>query len=1052
MKRSISHFFIERPAFAMVISIVITIIGIVGYCRLPVAQYPNVVPPSVVVRTSYPGASPEILMNTVAAPLEQEINGVENMLYMYSQCSSDGSVLITVTFEVGTNLDIAQVQVQNRVAIATPRLPEEVRNIGVVVKKRSPDMLVSINLFSPDGSRDKLYLTNYAISQMNDRLARIQGVGDLEVLGPREYSMRIWINPDKLSKYNMSPATIVRALREQNKQVAAGALNQAPIANPDLAYELTINTQGRFTKPSEFEEIIIKYTEDGKVVKLKDVARVELGSYDYSTETYLDGKPCVGISIYQLPGTNALETAEKITAMLEEMKANFPAGVDYEITIDNTLFIKSSVNAVYHTIFEAVLLVVFVILLFLQNWRSSLIPLTAIPVSLIGTFGFMDLFGFSINNISLFGIALAIGIVVDNAIVIVENVERNMKLGMDVKKATKDTMDHVQNALIAITLVLSAVFVPTAFVEGISGQFYKQFALTIAVSTILSGVVSLTLSPALCVMLIKNNGEKPDLLTRIMNFLFGKFFKIFNRSFEWVSEKYGKAVHGIVRHWVLVIFTYVILLGLTGYLFSITPSGFIPKQDNDFLQISVQMPDGYSLGQTDKVMKRMQELLKEVDGIEKFMCVVGLNGATRTKSPDTGALFVKMNPKLERMRRGQDMLNMMGAISKKLYEELPEASTFILTPPAVRGIGVGGDFRVQVQDRVGLGVRAVEKYTNIMAKKATESEPILNAFTTFKVSSPQLYVDIDRERAQKLNVPISAIFETMQFNLGSIYVNDFNILNRVYRVKAQAEGSLRSDLRDIYNLKVPNIRGNNVPLGSVAKINRIIGPSRVSRFNLYPCAEIIGALERGHSTGEAIAEIEKIASEVLPDGMGIEWTDLAFQEKRMGNTSIYIFALCVIFVYLMLVALYEDWKLPLSVILVVPLVLLFAIAAVLARNLDNNLMTQVGFIVLIGLACKNAILIVEFAKIRQERGEDAASAVSSASRNRLRPILMTSFAFILGVVPLAYGVDAGAELREALGTSVLYGMIGVTFLGLIFTPAFYYAIQRNKKYAVKDTE
>lgn len=1052
MKRSISHFFIERPAFAMVISIVITIIGIVGYCRLPVAQYPNVVPPSVVVRTSYPGASPEILMNTVAAPLEQEINGVENMLYMYSQCSSDGSVLITVTFEVGTNLDIAQVQVQNRVAIATPRLPEEVRNIGVVVKKRSPDMLVSINLFSPDGSRDKLYLTNYAISQMNDRLARIQGVGDLEVLGPREYSMRIWINPDKLSKYNMSPATIVRALREQNKQVAAGALNQAPIANPDLAYELTINTQGRFTKPSEFEEIIIKYTEDGKVVKLKDVARVELGSYDYSTETYLDGKPCVGISIYQLPGTNALETAEKITAMLEEMKANFPAGVDYEITIDNTLFIKSSVNAVYHTIFEAVLLVVFVILLFLQNWRSSLIPLTAIPVSLIGTFGFMDLFGFSINNISLFGIALAIGIVVDNAIVIVENVERNMKLGMDVKKATKDTMDHVQNALIAITLVLSAVFVPTAFVEGISGQFYKQFALTIAVSTILSGVVSLTLSPALCVMLIKNNGEKPDLLTRIMNFLFGKFFKIFNRSFDWVSEKYGKAVHGIVRHWVLVIFTYVILLGLTGYLFSITPSGFIPKQDNDFLQISVQMPDGYSLGQTDKVMKRMQELLKEIDGIEKFMCVVGLNGATRTKSPDTGALFVKMDPKLERMRRGQDMLNMMGAISKKLYEELPEASTFILTPPAVRGIGVGGDFRVQVQDRVGLGVRAVEKYTNIMAKKATESEPILNAFTTFKVSSPQLYVDIDRERAQKLNVPISAIFETMQFNLGSIYVNDFNILNRVYRVKAQAEGSLRSDLRDIYNLKVPNIRGNNVPLGSVAKINRIIGPSRVSRFNLYPCAEIIGALERGHSTGEVIAEIEKIASEVLPDGMGIEWTDLAFQEKRMGNTSIYIFALCVIFVYLMLVALYEDWKLPLSVILVVPLVLLFAIAAVLARNLDNNLMTQVGFIVLIGLACKNAILIVEFAKIRQEHGEDAASAVSSASRNRLRPILMTSFAFILGVVPLAYGVDAGAELREALGTSVLYGMIGVTFLGLIFTPAFYYAIQRNKKYAVKDTE
>lgn len=1032
--------------------IVITIVGIVGYFRLPVAQYPNVVPPSVVVRTSYPGASPEILMDTVVAPLEQEINGVENMLYMASQCSSDGSILITITFEVGTNLDIAQVQVQNRVAIATPRLPEEVRNIGVVVKKRSPDMLVSINVFSPDGSRDKLYLTNYAISQMNDRLARIPGVGDLEVLGPREYSMRIWINPDKLSKFNMTPAVLVKALREQNKQVAAGALNQSPDANPDLAYELTINTKGRFTKPSEFENIIIKYTDDGKVVKLKDVARVELGSYDYSTETYLDGKPCVGISIYQLPGTNALETAERITAMLDEMKKGFPTGVDYEVTIDNTLFIRSSVNAVYHTIFEAVLLVVFVIILFLQNWRSELIPLTAIPVSLIGTFGFMDLFGFSINNISLFGIVLAIGIVVDNAIVIVENVERNMKLGMDVRKATRDTMDHVQNALVAITLVLGAVFVPTAFVEGISGQFYKQFALTIAVSTILSGVVSLTLSSALCVLLIKEQGEKPDMLTRIINLLFGKIFAVFNRSFDWLSQKYGGLVRRIVRCWVLVICLYVLLLVLTGYLFSITPSGFIPKQDNDFLQVSVQLPEGYSLEQTDKVMKRMQVLLEDIDGIDSFMCVVGLNGATRTKSANSGALFVKMDPKLERMRRGLDVNCMIKTISEKLNDELPESSTFILTPPAVRGIGVGGDFRVQVQDRVGLGVRAVEKYTNIIAEKARQSEPILNAFTTFKVSSPQLFVDIDRERAQKLNVPISPIFETMQFNLGSIYVNDFNILNRVYRVKAQAEGSKRSELRDILNLKVPNIHGANVPLGSVAKVNRTVGPARVSRFNLYPCAEIIGALAPGHSTGEAIAEIEKIAAEVLPDGMGIEWTDLAFQEKRMGNTSIYIFALCVVFVYLMLVALYEDWKLPMSVILVVPLVLLFAVIAVLARHLDNNLMTQVGFIVLIGLACKNAILIVEFAKIRQEHGEDAASAVSAASCNRLRPILMTSFALILGVVPLAYGVDSGAELREALGTCVLYGMIGVTFLGLIFTPAFFYAIQRNKKYVKEESK
>lgn len=719
MKTSISHFFIDRPAFAMVISIVITIIGIVGYFRLPVAQYPEVVPPSVIVRTSYPGASPEILMDTVASPLEQEINGVENMIYMSSECSADGSILITVTFEVGTNLDIAQVQVQNRVSIATPRLPEEVKSIGLVVKKRSPDQLMSINLYSPDKSRDKLYLTNYAISQMNDRLARVPGVGDLEVLGPREYSMRIWLNPDKLERYNMTPSQVVKALREQNKQVAAGKLNQAPISNPDIAYELTINTQGRFKQPEEFEEIIIKYTSDGKIVKLKDVVRVELGSYDYTTETYLGGKPCVGISIYQLPGgSNALDTADRLNAMLKEMKAEFPSGVDYEVTIDNTTFIRTSVNAVYHTIFEAVILVVFVILLFLQSWRAAVIPLTAIPVSLIGTFGFMDMFGFSINNISLFGIVLAIGIVVDNAIVIVENVERNMKLGMSVKEATRQTMSHVQNALIAITLVLSAVFVPTAFVEGISGQFYKQFALTIAVSTVISGVVSLTLSPALCVQLLRSEGQKQDWLTRMLNFCFGWFFRWFNRSFEWGAAKYGQFVRWVLRYSVIVLILYVGLLVLTGYLFSITPKGFIPKQDNDYLQVSAQLPDGFALERTDEVMQKMQKVLWTVPGIDEFQCVVGFNGATRTRASNSGALFVRMKPKVERMAKGYDINYMMKVLSRKLFDGLPDSSTFILTPPAVRGIGVGGDFRVQVQDRVGRGIRDIEKYTKIIAERA----------------------------------------------------------------------------------------------------------------------------------------------------------------------------------------------------------------------------------------------------------------------------------------------------------------------------------------------
>ena len=705
-----SHFFIDRPIFAAVISIVITLVGIVGYVRLPVTQYPDVVPPSINVSLNYPGASPEILMDTAIAPLEQEINGVENMIYMSSQCNTDGSASITVTFEVGTNIDTAQVLVQNRVEVAKPRLPEDVRNIGVSVKKRSPDMLVVANIYSPDNSRDKLYLTNYAITQMKDRLARVYGVSDINIFGAREYSMRVWLNPDRLSHFNMTAAQVVASLREQNKQVAAGKLNQAPIANPDSAFELTINTKGRFSTPGEFGDIIIKYSPDGKIVKLKDVARVELGSYDYTTDSYLDGNPCVGISIYQLPGTNALDTAERIRKELEVMKASFPSGVDYEITIDNTTFIKTSINAVYHTIFEAVLLVVFVILLFLQSWRAAVIPLTAIPVSLIGTFGFMDMFGFSVNNISLFGIMLAIGIVVDNAIVIVENVERNMKLGMDVREATRQTMSHVQNALVAITLVLSAVFVPTAFVEGISGQFYKQFALTIATSTIISGVVSLTLSPALCVLLIKNANERPDFLTRAINFCFGWFFRAFNGAFEWTARKYGVFVKRILRYWVFILVLYVGLIVLTGYLFSITPKGFIPKQDNDYLQISAQLPEGYALEHTDEVMKKMQKILAGTEGIREFMCVVGLNGATHTRASNSGALFVRMTPKAERMKQELDVNKMMKVLSKKVAEALPESSTFILTPPAVRGIGVGGDFCAQIQDRTD-AARATSKNT-----------------------------------------------------------------------------------------------------------------------------------------------------------------------------------------------------------------------------------------------------------------------------------------------------------------------------------------------------
>ncbi len=1039
-----SHFFIDRPIFAAVISILITLVGVVGYMRLPVTEYPDIVPPAVVVTTNYPGASPEILMDTVVAPLEQEINGVENMMYMSSTCNADGSVMITVTFELGTNGDIAQVQVQNRVSKAETRLPEDVRNIGVTVKKRSPDMLVVINLYSPDKSRDKLYLSNYAITQMIDRLSRVYGVSDVTVFGSREYSMRIWLNPDRLSHFNMDPDQVVAALREQNKQVAAGKLNQPPLASKEIAHELLINTQGRLENVKEFENIIIKYTPDGKTVSLKDVARIELGAYTYSDDSYMNDSESLGMAIYQIPGTNALECTDQVLKVLQEMRETFPAGVDYKVTVDNTEYIRSSISAVYHTILEAVVLVVIVMMVFLQNWKASIIPLFAIPVSLIGTFAFMSLFGFSINNLSLFGLVLAIGIVVDDAIVVVENVERNMKEGLDASAATKKAMTQVQGALIAIVLVLSSVFIPTAFVEGISGQFYRQFALTIAVSTILSGVVSLTLSPALCALFLRASNKK-DFFTRVWEFLFGWFFRGFNYCFEAVANVYGRFVARAVRFWILAIIVYAGLLAFSSHLFKITPKGFIPKQDSGYIFVAAQLPEGMSIAHTDVLMKKMFNITKSVGGIQDVSIVVGLNGASFTKTSNSGAMFIKLKPKDERLKRGETLDKLLAELSYRFAKEVPEAATHVLTPPAVKGIGMGGDFKAMVQDRTTHGIEAVNKYTNLIAAKAMEHPDIAMAFTTFRVSSPQLYLDIDRERAQKLNVPISSIFNTLQYNLGSVYVNDFNILNRVYRVMAQAEGSQRTDINDIYNLKVPNVRGVNVPFGSVANVRRTVGPESISRYNLYPAAEVMGNLSPGYSTGQAMKVIEQVAKEVLPAGMGIEWTDLAFQEKRVGNTAIVIFTLCVVFVFLLLAALYESWALPLAVILVVPLVLLFSIGGVYLRGMDNNIMTQIGFVVLIGLACKNAILIVEFAKQRQEKGEDVIHSVSMASRNRLRPILMTSFAFILGVVPLAFGEGSGSEMRQALGTSVFFGMLGVTIFGLVFTPIFFYIIRRHFK-------
>ena len=1003
-----SHFFIERPIFASVISILIVIIGAISFFRLPITQYPNIVPPSIAISTKYAGATPEVIMDTVVAPIEQEVNGVEHMLYISSQCGADGTVTIDVTFEVGTNIDIALVQVQSRVSKAESRLPKEVRDLGVTVRKRSPDMLVFVNLISPKGTRDKLYLTNYAITQIQDRLSRVYGVSEFNVFGAKEYCMRIWMNPERLEALDLSAAQVVNAIQEQNKQIAPGKLNAPPLAS-GAPFELMINAQGRLQTESEFENIIVKSMPNGRIVRLKDVARIQLDSYLYGNETYINSKSTVSMGAYQLPGSNAVETAKALRREMEEIKKEFPADVDYLIGQDTTEYISESISKVYSTIFEAVLLVVFVVMAFLQNWRAAVIPLFAIPVSLIGTFFMMYAFGFSINNLTLFGLVLAIGIVVDDAIVVVENVERNMRLGLKVKEATKQAMTQVQGALIAIVLVLSSVFLPTAFLEGISGQFYRQFAMTIASSTIISGIVSLTLTPALCAAMLTESDTKPDFFTKVWNATFGRFFGLFNRGFDFFAQKYGAFVARIVRFSFIALLFYILLLYGTFELFSITPKGFIPKQDQGVISAAIQLPDGASFERTEEVAKKAGEIVMGIDGVKYTLAVAGRHGSNGTMVSNGARLIVNLDDRAMRDKKGLSADKILNTARVLLDEQIMEADTKMMTPPPVRGIGSGSDFKFQVQDRIGFGIADLEKYTKLFVEKINETPMVSQAFTSYTISNPQLFVDIDRIRAQKLNVPISSIFSTMQYNLGSIYVNDFNLLGRVYRVVAQAEADSRKDISDIYRLKVPNEQGENVPLGSLVKVKRIIGPDRVMRYNLYTSAEIQGNLNAGYSTGQVIEYVEALAKEVLPEGMGIEWTDIAYQEKRAGNTSMYIFALCVVFVFLLLAALYESWTLPLSVILIVPLVLLFAIIGVYLRGMNS---------------------------------EEIASAVSNASKNRLRPIVMTSLAFILGVVPLAFGHGAGFELRQALGTSVFFGMIGVTVFGCVFTPIFYYAIRR----------
>lgn len=1034
------HFFIERPIFASVLSFLILLVGAITYFTLPVSQYPNVAPPTVLVRASYPGATPQVIADTVATPIEQEMNGVDDMLYMESSSSSDGTMLLTVTFELGTNLDDAQVLVQNRVAIAESRLPEQVRQIGVTTTKQIPDMLMVVHLNSPDQSRDQLYISNFAYLRVRDALMRLNGVGEIRIAGGNEYAMRVWLDIEQMTHVDLTAGEVVQAIRSQNVQVAAGVLGQPPI-DQGTDFQLNVTTQGRLIEEEEFGNIIVKRGTDGRVTRLRDVARIELGAQDYSRLSYLDGKSAIAVLVYQRPGTNAVETAAEVKQTMREMATEFPDGIGYEIAYNPTDYVEESINEVVVTLFLTTIFVVLTVFLFLHGWRPTIIPVIAIPISLIGTFAVMQSLGVTLNTLSLFGLVLAIGIVVDDAIVVVENVERLIADGMDPRAATHKAMDEVGSALIATTLVLVAVFVPTVFVPGISGQFYQQFALTISISTVISTFVSLTLSPALCALLLKPKGASLGRFSRLGDLLFGWFFRLFNRTFDFTSNIYAGIIGRIVRKSTVSIVVYVVLLVCTGFSFGLVPTGFIPEQDQGYIIVSINLPDGASLARTDAVTRRVAEIGGKIDGVAHAVGIAGLSGATFTISPNAAVSFLPLEDAKERAARGRGVQ----VIANELRQEVAkinEAQVLIIPPAPIRGIGRGGGFKMYVQDRGGAGIETLNEVTLAMLDEANAQPGIIQAFTNLHMNVPQVYADVDRIKAQMLDIPVNEIFEALQVYLGSVYVNDFNFLGRTYRVTAQAEPEFRNEPSDILKIRTRSARGATVSLGSVVDVKRVAGPDRLVRFNLYPAADINGSTVPGFSTGQSLTTMEKLAAEHLPAGFGYEWTDIAYQEKQAGNTILFLFPLAVLFVFLALAAQYESWLLPLAIILIVPLCLLFAIIGIWFRGMDNNVLTQIGFIVLVGLACKNAILIVEFAKAEEDAGKDRFQAAVTACRLRLRPILMTAFSFILGVVPLLVATGAGFEMRRVLGTAVFSGMLGVTLFGLFLTPVFYVLLRR----------
>ena len=1037
---NLSKFFIDRPIFAGVLSLLVFLAGLIAVRTLPISEYPDVVPPSVVVRAQYPGANPQVIAETVATPLEEAINGVENMLYMSSQATTDGLMTLTVTFKLGTDPDKAQQMVQNRVSRAEARLPEEVKRLGVVTIKSSVDLTMVVHLLSPSGRYDMTYLRNYAVLNVKDRLARVEGVGDVQLFGSGDYSMRVWLDPQKVAQRGLSASDVVAAIRGQNVQAAAGVVGASPgLSGIDV--QLSINAQGRLQNEEEFGDIIVKTSTDGAVTRLRDIARLELGAADYSLRSLLDNKDAVAVPIFAAPGSNAIAISNGVRATMAELKKSMPEGVEYEIVYDPTQFVRASIESVVHTLLEAIALVVLVVILFLQTWRASIIPLLAVPVAVIGTFAVMKLFGFSINALSLFGLVLAIGIVVDDAIVVVENVERNIEAGLTPREATYRAMREVSGPIIAIALVLVAVFVPLAFISGLTGQFYKQFALTIAISTVISAVNSLTLSPALAALLLRSHDAPKDALTRGMDRVLGRFFRAFNRVFTRGAKGYSGGVTRAISRKTVMVGLYLVLAAATVGLFKIVPSGFVPPQDKQYLIGFAQLPDGATLDRTEEVIRRMGDIAMKQQGIEHAIQFPGLSINGFTNSSNSGIVFVSLTPFDQRKAADQSAGAIAGQLNQK-FGAIQDAFVVMFPPPPVQGLGTTGGFKLQLEDRGSLGIKGLDDAVKAFMAKAYQTPELAGMFSSWQVNVPQLYADIDRTKARQLGVPVTDIFDTMQIYLGSLYANDFNKFGRTYSVRVQADAAYRARAEDIGLLKVRSLSGEMVPLSALMKVTPTFGPERAMRYNGFLTADINGGAAPGYSTGQAQDAIKRIAAETLPPGVSYEWTDLTYQEILAGNSALWIFPIAILLVFLVLAAQYESLTLPLAILLIVPMGLLAAMTGVWLSHGDNNVFTQIGLMVLVGLSAKNAILIVEFARELEFVGRTPVQAAIEASRLRLRPILMTSMAFVMGVLPLVLASGAGAEMRHAMGVAVFFGMIGVTAFGLFLTPVFYVLLRR----------